>query len=88
LKGASQPRIGAFSIPLGEYIIETSKELKKRIDTLTAFYRANQEEFLKTPAIKGPEGQDLASIDQVEIVVEKEVLESNFLLIYIITSNS
>lgn len=43
-KGASQPLIGNFAIPLGDYIEQTKDELERRVEILTAYFRAKQSE--------------------------------------------
>jgi hypothetical protein len=54
LKGASQPLIGTFSIPLGEIMKQTKAEMDKRIEKLVNLFNENQakEEKKKEKAMK------------------------------------
>lgn len=50
LRGLSQPLIGNFSIPLGDFMKSTSAELERRIEKLSALFYANQPKEGSAPA--------------------------------------
>jgi len=77
MKGMSQPRIGNFAIPLGECIKTTKQELNKRIETLTTFYHAAQEELRARKVHERIASVAGIDMKQIEIVVDKQVVKED-----------